>query len=112
MEKWIFDSPDQTGECFRQFIRDFYQKNALIKGEVVIGSRRVNLKNVTMPVFNVYATKDHLVPPASSKALKEHVGSSDYSELAFQGGHIGIYVSGRAQKEVPPAIATWLKQRG
>jgi polyhydroxyalkanoate synthase subunit PhaC len=33
MEKWIFDSPDQAGEAFRQFIKDFYQGNKLIKGE-------------------------------------------------------------------------------
>ncbi|MHC5804566.1 class III poly(R)-hydroxyalkanoic acid synthase subunit PhaC, partial [Streptococcus pyogenes] len=30
MEKWIFDSPDQAGEAFRQFIRDFYQGNKLV----------------------------------------------------------------------------------
>lgn len=112
MEKWIFDSPDQAGEAFRQFIKDFYQRNALIKAEVMIGNARVDLKNVTMPVFNVYASMDHLVPPASSRALKGVVGSSDYSELSFNGGHIGIYVSGRAQREVPPAIASWLKERG
>ena len=27
MEKWIFDSPDQAGEAFRQFIKQFYQAN-------------------------------------------------------------------------------------
>ncbi|MBF0095704.1 MAG: class III poly(R)-hydroxyalkanoic acid synthase subunit PhaC [Magnetococcales bacterium] len=112
MEKWIFDSPDQAGEAFRQFIKDFYQCNGLIKGEVVIGGQRVDLKNITMPVFNVYATLDHLVPPAASKVLKDLVGSTDYSEFAFKGGHIGIYVSGRAQQEVPPAVANWLKARG
>lgn len=112
MEKWIFDSPDQAGEAFRQFIKDFYQKNALIKGEVVLGGSRVDLKRITMPVYNVYASLDHLVPPASSKILGELVGSSDYSEFVFRGGHIGIYVSGRAQREVPPAIAQWLQKRG
>ncbi|MBF0185870.1 MAG: class III poly(R)-hydroxyalkanoic acid synthase subunit PhaC [Magnetococcales bacterium] len=112
MEKWIFDSPDQAGETFRQFIKDFYQCNGLVKGEVVIGGQRVDLKNITMPVFNVYASLDHLVPPAASKVLKDLVGSTDYSEFAFKGGHIGIYVSGRAQQEVPPAIANWLKARG
>src|SRR3546814_9210130 len=25
MERWIFDSPDQAGEAFRQFIKDFYR---------------------------------------------------------------------------------------
>ena len=33
------------------------------------------------------------------------------AQLAFKGGHIGIYVSGRAQREVPPAIHTWLAKR-
>jgi len=111
MEKWIFDSPDQAGEAFRQFAKDFFQQNKLVKGEVVIGGQRVDLRNVTMPVLNVYASQDHLVPPAASKALAGCCGSRDYSELSFKGGHIGIYVSGRAQREVPPAIAAWLLAR-
>jgi len=111
MEKWIFDSPDQAGEAFRQFIKDFYQRNALIKGELRIGEHEVNLKNVTMPVLNIYATEDHLVPPSASIPLKDFVGSKDYTEQAFPGGHIGIYVSGRAQKEVPPSIGRWLDAR-
>jgi polyhydroxyalkanoate synthase len=111
MEKWIFDSPDQAGETFRQFIKDFYQNNRLIKGEVQIGSHRVDLKNVTMPVLNIYARQDHLVPPPASIALKDYVGTRDYSELDFPGGHIGIYVSGKSQKTVPPAIGEWLDQR-
>jgi len=51
------------------------------------------------------------VPPDASKALKGRTSSKDYTELAFPGGHIGIYVSGRAQKEVTPAIGTWLSER-
>jgi polyhydroxyalkanoate synthase len=108
MEKWIFDSPDQAGEAFRQFAKDFFQQNKLVKGEVVIGDRRVDLREIVIPVLNVYATQDHLVPPAASRALAECCGSRDYSELSFRGGHIGIYVSSRAQREVPPAIAAWL----
>lgn len=111
MEKWIFDSPDQAGETFRQFLKDFVQQNKLLKGEIEIGEHKVNLAEVTMPVFNVYAAQDHLVPPAASKALAGHVGTNDYSELSFKGGHIGIYVSGKAQKTVPPAIGAWLNER-
>ena len=111
MEKWIFDSPDQAGEAFRQFAKDFFQGNKLIKGEVHLGRHRVDLSQLTLPVLNVYATQDHIVPPASSRALGEYGRSRDYSELSFQGGHIGIYVSRRAQKEIPPAIAGWLQER-
>ncbi len=112
MEKWIFDSPDQAGEAFRQFVKLFYQQNRLVGGGLEIGGRAVDLMQVTMPVLNIYATEDHLVPPESSMALEHHVGTSDYKALPFKGGHIGIYVSGRSQKEVPPAIARWLQERG
>lgn len=111
MEKWIFDSPDQAGEAFRQFIKQFYQGNGFVNGGIDIGGRAVDLGYVDMPVLNIYAEQDHLVPPAASKALADLVGTADYSELSFKGGHIGIYVSGRAQREVPSAIHDWLEQR-
>jgi polyhydroxyalkanoate synthase subunit PhaC len=111
MEKWIFDSPDQAGEAFRQFVKDFYQQNRLVKGGLAIGGRDVNLQALTMPVLNIYAKEDHLVPCAASVALKQHIGTRDYTELAFPGGHIGIYVSARAQKLVPPAISAWIAER-
>jgi polyhydroxyalkanoate synthase len=111
MEKWIFDSPDQAGEAFRQFIKQFYQANGFVNGGIRIGGRDVHLGLVEMPVLNIFAEQDHLVPPGSSKALKGLVGSDDYTELSFRGGHIGIYVSGRAQKEVPQTIHDWLAKR-
>jgi polyhydroxyalkanoate synthase len=111
MEKWLSDNPAQAGATFRQFAKDFFQDNKLIKGEVRIGQRKVSLRHVTMPVLNVYAAQDYLVPPEASRALARHCGSTDYSELSFAGGHVGIYVSGRAQNEVPPAIAAWLRER-
>ena len=111
MEKWIFDSPDQAGEAFRQFIKDFYQGNKLVKSGLKIGDKEVSLKKITMPVLNIFAEQDHLVPPSASRPLKDHIGTKDYTELAFKGGHIGIYVSGRAQREVPSAIHDWLKAR-
>jgi len=111
MEKWIFDSPDQAGEAYKQFIQDFYQKNLLIRGGLRIGGHEVDLKRVTMPVLNIFAEQDHLVPPDASRALRGVVGTRDYTELSFRGGHIGIYVSGQAQKEVPPAISQWIQAR-
>ena len=111
MEKWVFDSPDQAGEAFRQFTKDFYQRNGLIKGDVRIGSHVVDLARITMPVLNIFATEDHLVPPAASRPLERYVGTDDYTALEFPGGHIGIYVSGKSQKMIPPAICKWLGKR-
>lgn len=112
MEKWIFDSPDQAGETYRQFMKDFYQQNKLIKGEVMIGNKQVNLANLTMPILNLYAEKDHLVPPESTLALENYITSKDYTAQGFPVGHIGMYVSGKVQKELPPTIVNWVKARG
>jgi polyhydroxyalkanoate synthase len=111
MEKWIFDSPDQAGEAFRQFIKDFYQGNKLIKGEIEIGKKRVDLKNIHMPILNIYAEQDHLVLPASSLALEKYIASVDYTVRSFPVGHIGMYVSNKVQQNLPPTIVDWLKAR-
>jgi polyhydroxyalkanoate synthase len=112
MEKWIFDSPDQAGETWRQFIKMFYQENGLILGTAEIGGQRVDLREITNPVLNIYAEQDHLVPPESSQALGDYVGTDDYTVISFPVGHIGMYVSGKVQQALAPAIAEWLKKRG
>ena len=111
MEKWIFDSPDQAGETYREFIKQFYQENRLVKGSVRIGEQVVDLEHINIPLLNIYARDDHLVPPDASKALAGCVGSDDYTEMEFPGGHIGIYVSAKSQHLLPPAIGKWLGER-
>lgn len=111
MEKWISESPDQAGECFRQFMTDLYQKNKLVKGELEVGGKKVNLKHLTSPLLNIYATEDHLVPPAASIPLNDLVGSTDKELYSFKGGHIGVFVGGKSQKELAPAVTKWLKER-
>jgi polyhydroxyalkanoate synthase len=111
MEKWIFDSPDQAGEMFRQFLTLFVKENRLMNGSLEIGGRDVDLQRIAMPLLNIYALQDHLVPPAASKPLQQLVGAIDYSTHEFQGGHIGIYVSGTAQRQIPDKIAGWLRER-
>lgn len=111
MEKWIFDSPGQAGECMRQFIKDCYQENKLVKGELNIGEQVVNLANITMPLLNIFASADHLVPPAATKPLNDLVGTEDKTLYEFKGGHIGVFVGGKSQKELAPAISKWLHER-
>jgi len=111
MERWIHDSPDQAGTAFREFMRAFFRENRLVRGGLRIGGGDVDLRRIACPVLNVYALQDHLVPPSASKPLAGLVGSRDYAPLEFDGGHIGIYVSRRAQDVLPRAIADWLAAR-
>ena len=111
MEKWIFDSPDVPGETFREFIKYCYQQNLLVQNKLELGGRRVDLKRITMPVLNIYGRFDHLVPMEAAGKLLEHVGSRDTEDVCMETGHIGIFVSGKTQKELVPKIVGFLEKR-
>ena len=111
MEKWIFDSPDQPATAFREFIQWFFQENRLIRDELTLAGKPLRLKNVTAPVLNIFASKDHLVPPSASIPLGAHIGSKDYEALEIDAGHIGLYVGGKTRKTVPAAVKVWLQKR-
>lgn len=111
VEQWIFDSPDQAGAAFREFVTWFYQENRLARNLLEIAGRPIRLESLRMPMLNLVGARDHLVPPAASLALQRLAGSRDFTTLELDLGHIGMYVSARAQREVPPAIAQWLESR-
>lgn len=111
MEKWIADRPPHPGELAKQWIKDLYQSNKLVANEFKLGDSVVNLKNVTMPVLNVFALDDHIVPTAMTRDLGPHIGSSDYTELPLPAGHMGIFVSGKSQGVLGSSLAGWLFKR-
>lgn len=111
MEHWVADSPAQAGETYRRFIKDMYQHNKLIKGEFELGGRAVSLRSIDMPALTIYAKDDHIVPPATTTPINDEISSTDKELMEFPGGHIGVFVGGRSQKLLTPAIAEWLKAR-
>lgn len=111
MEKWKADCPDLAGEMFRKYIKDLWRDNKLIKGELEIGGRKVDLKNVTMPFLNVYATEDNIIPNNSTIPVNDLIGSKDKELYAFPGGHIGVFVGAKSQKELAPKVAKWVAEK-
>lgn len=111
MEKWLADRPHHPGKAAKQWLIDLYKHNRLVKGTFELEGEAVDLGDVTAPVLNIYAERDHIIPPPCSSALGRHVGSQDYTELALPGGHVGIYVSSRLQGLVGKSIVDWLGSR-
>jgi polyhydroxyalkanoate synthase len=111
MEKWIADRPHHPGEAAKQWLKDLYQDNKLVNNAFTISGRVVKLSDITMPVLNVFAKDDHIIPPATSQALGNKVGTKDYSELALPGGHVGVFVGGKSQALLGSGIGKWLAER-
>ncbi|NCX95847.1 MAG: class III poly(R)-hydroxyalkanoic acid synthase subunit PhaC [Chitinophagia bacterium] len=111
MEKWKSDLPAIPGEMYRKYIKDLFRDNKLVQGTFELGGRTVDLKNATMPFLNVYATDDTIIPNESTINVMSLIGSTDKREYPFPGGHIGVFVGGRSQKELAPAVAKWVCER-
>ncbi|HEY2400477.1 MAG TPA: hypothetical protein VGI23_08985 [Steroidobacteraceae bacterium] len=52
-----------------------------------------------------------IVPPSATIALREHLGTSDYTEHALPTGHVGLYVSRQSGQRVSGCISAWLRER-
>ncbi len=107
MEQWKADLPAISGEMYRKYIKDLFRDNKLIKGEFELGGKLVDLKQMTVPYLNVYATHDTIIPNNSTKAVMSKLGTKDKTEIPFPGGHIGVFVGSKSQKDLAPAVAKW-----
>ncbi|NRP09761.1 MULTISPECIES: alpha/beta fold hydrolase [unclassified Marinobacterium] len=109
MEQWINDSPDLAGRAAIEFAETFFKGNGLIQGSFYVDSKAVKLTSIRSPILNIFGTKDHLVPTASSQALQTAITpNTPYQELALPAGHIGAFISDRCRDKVISAIESHL----
>lgn len=110
MNRWASEWLPLPKQFFRQWVRHFYQGNELVQGKFRVMGEVVNLRDITVPVLCVGASKDDIVPPGSAKALVDSVGSADKTFLELEGGHISVIAGRRAKQVVWPALLEWLQE--
>lgn len=111
VSRWVDDGTPFPGEAFRQWIRSFYQRNKLVKGEIRLRGRRVDLSNVTASLLNIAGAKDIICPPSQTEATMDLVGSEDKEHLILDAGHVGLLASPAARETFWPRIEDWLQAR-
>ena len=111
LEKWLYDTPPIAGETFRQWISDIYKKNMLVKNELKLRDKLIDLSAIKIPLLNIVADEDHLVSPECSAPLNDVVSSIDKRLMRFHTGHVGLIASLYSQNNVLPKVGQWLKAR-
>ena len=111
VSKWVDDGTPFPGEAFRQWIRDFYQRNKLIEGEIGLRGRRVDLSEIECSLLNIAGAKDIICPLSQTEATMELVGSRDKEHLILDAGHVGLMASPEAKESFWPQIRGWLEPR-
>jgi polyhydroxyalkanoate synthase len=111
LNKWANEYLPFPGEFFRQWVRDFYQQNRLIRGELRMGGKLVDLKSIRCPVLAVGAREDNIAPPGCVKPLIQVVASTDREYVELPGGHISLIAGRGASAHCWPKVSSWLAAR-
>jgi poly[(R)-3-hydroxyalkanoate] polymerase subunit PhaC len=111
MELWVNDNIPMAGETFRAFVKDFYQNNRLVRGELQLAGQRIDLRRIECPLLLLMAKNDHLVAPPSTEGIRPHVRSQDVESIVIEAGHVGLVVGGKAQRSLWPEATRWLAAR-
>src|SRR5829696_2490107 len=110
VSKWVDDAVQFPGEVFRRWVRDFYQRDKLVKGEVELRGQRVNLSKIECAVLNVSGKRDYVVPTSKTEATTALARSSDKESVSLDAGHVGMLV-GPGAKDLRARLRDWLAPR-
>ncbi|WP_414643718.1 class I poly(R)-hydroxyalkanoic acid synthase [Bosea sp. (in: a-proteobacteria)] len=89
---WNSDSTRMPAANHSFYLRNCYLENKLSKGEMVIGGQRLDLKKVTIPIYNLATREDHIAPARSVFTGSQCFGGPvDY--IVAGSGHIAGVVN-------------------
>ncbi|WP_273887813.1 class III poly(R)-hydroxyalkanoic acid synthase subunit PhaC [Rubrobacter naiadicus] len=108
MNKWVNDGPPFPGQAFRQWIHEFYQQNRLVKGEISLRGRRVDLSRIDVPLLSIAGKKDHICTVPQAEAIMDLVSSRDKEFYVLDAGHVGLLTGRNAKKTLWPKVRGWL----
>ena len=108
MGQWTRDHIPFPGRAFRE-TAELVRDGSLMADRVRIEGRAVSLADLTWPLLNVVAAKDHIVPSPAAMPVCELVGSPHAETLELPSGHVGLVMGKAAATTTLPAIYRWLR---
>jgi len=111
VNRWVEDVVPVAGAAFRQFVMDYVRANKLVRGQLEIDGRPVDLGRIRAAVLNVVAQYDHLVAQSQAQSIMGLISSQDKEMRVIPSTHVGIMASARARDKLWPEIASWLEPR-
>lgn len=107
-EDWFKHTQDIPGVFYLWLVEHLFRDNELIRGELKVGGRRVDLGAIACPVNLLAGANDHITPPAQVFALADAVTTprAQITRRTTRGGHLGLFMGTEALREHwPPLLA-------
>ncbi len=108
--RWYENPIDLPGRWYLQVIAQLFQENRLAKSTFVGLGRRLDLRNITCPLYLLAGAADDITTPEQVLGAKNYVGTPKdrIVEKTVPGGHIGLFMGARTLKDDWPEIAQWI----
>jgi polyhydroxyalkanoate synthase len=87
---WNSDATRMPAANHSFYLRNCYLENRLSKGDMVIGGKRLDLKSVRVPVYNLATREDHIAPAKSVLLGSKFFGGPVRFVLAGSGHIAGV----------------------
>jgi polyhydroxyalkanoate synthase len=111
LNKWVNDGIPFAGAAFRQWVTQCYQRDALVRAEMRLRGRIVDLSNITAPLLVIAGQRDHICTVAQAEAILPLVSSTDKRSVVLDAGHVGLLTGAEARDKLWPAVRGWLAPR-
>lgn len=107
---WYENPIDLPGRFYLQVVRQLFQENRFAEGEFVGLGRRLDLKDITCPVYLLAGARDDITTPEQVFNAEKYLGTPrEHIEKALvPGGHIGLFMGAQTLKTTWPSIARWI----
>jgi polyhydroxyalkanoate synthase subunit PhaC len=104
---WNSDSTQMPAGVHSFYLRECYLANKLALGKMILDNVRIDLKKVTVPIYNLAAREDHIAPLPSVFRLGQFMGGETRLVVAGSGHIAGVINPPEARK-----YQHWINESG
>lgn len=108
---WVNDLLPYPRDAFKQLVREVVGQNKLLKRELQLAGRPIDLTRIDVPLLAMAGRSDNIATLESTRAVLESVGSDDKVFVEVPGGHVGVVGGRDAREQVWGRTAEWLAPR-
>jgi polyhydroxyalkanoate depolymerase len=111
-ESWYENPIDLPGRWYLQAIVQLFKENRLAKGSFIGLGRRLDLKDITCPVYLLAGEADDITTKEQVFDAVKYLGTpaNRIEKKLVPGGHIGLFMGSRTLKDAWPEIARWISR--
>jgi len=105
--RWGDEALPIPGETFRQMHHDIFLENKIVRGEFKVRGRKMNLRDIRVPVLLIWGEKDNTVPFANNASVRKAIPNAEFHPID-DAGHLPILERAAFTDSI---ILSWLEKQ-